>query len=76
MVADQELGEVERQRSFGHGAHQQLEVGGVGRVGEEAVRAAPEATALELRLDADELAGEEVERLAVGDLEAQAVGAG
>jgi len=60
IVADQELGEVERQRSLGHGAHQQLEVGGVGRVGEEAVRAAPEAPALELRLDTDELAGEEV----------------
>jgi len=51
-------------------------VRGVGGVGKDAVGAPSVATALEEGLDADELARKELERLTVGDLEADPQGAG
>ena len=70
LVADLEAGEVEREGPVRHGPHHELEAGGVGRVGQDAVRAAAEAAARELGFDPHELAGVEPEGLAVGHLEA------
>ncbi|MDX6275851.1 MAG: heavy metal efflux system protein, partial [Frankiales bacterium] len=72
LVARPEVGEVERHWPVGDSPHHQVEERGLGRVGEDAVGAAPEAAAVELGLDADELAGDELEGLAVDHLEPEA----